>query len=87
LDPEDAQKLVRIAGSAKGRVGLRRAGMVLASLQGRSASEVAEMFWQNTKTWKHSRDPEFAVRKDRILVLYDHPPDDGRVSASMSSAC
>ncbi len=35
--------------------------------------------WQATKTWKHSSDPEFAAKKDRILDLYDHPPADGRV--------
>ena len=170
LDPEEAQRLVRVSRTARDRVRLRRAGMVLASLQGRSAPEIAVMFaakeqtvrdvisvftdrgfvvldpkghrgsmpkigpavreeicrtaksdpaglgcpftcwnltklrnylaeqkhtavpggdpadtqdvrisWQNTKTWKHSRDPEFTVKKDRILQLYDHPPPDGRV--------
>jgi len=171
LDPEQAQRLVRVSRTAKDRVRLRRAGMVLASLQGRSAPEIAMMFaakeqtvrdvisafndrgfaaldpkghrgsmpkigpvvreeicrtaksdparlgcpftcwsltklrdylaehkrirfsretirqvlkdagisWQSTKTWKRSTDPEFVVKKDRILQLYDHPPQDGRV--------
>jgi hypothetical protein len=26
---------------------------------------------QATKTWKGSRDPEFAAKKDRVLQLYD----------------
>ena len=34
--------------------------------------------WQATKTWEGSRDPGFAVKKDRILALYDAPPADGR---------
>jgi hypothetical protein len=44
LDPEEAQRLVRESRTAKDRVRLRRAGMVLASLQGRSAPEIAMMF-------------------------------------------
>lgn len=39
----------------------------------------ARISWQSTKTWKHSKDPEFTQKKDRILELYDHPPPDGRV--------
>jgi hypothetical protein len=39
----------------------------------------AGISWQHTKTWKHSSDPEFTAKKDRILELYDHPPADGRV--------
>jgi transposase len=39
----------------------------------------AGVSWQATKTWKHSSDPEFVTKKDRILDLYDHPPADGRV--------
>jgi transposase len=163
LDPDEAQRLVKITRTAKNRVRLRRAGIVLASTQGRSASEAAAMFaataqyarevihafneqgfaaldpkwsggrrrkfgpqtretiarvaktappqlglpfttwsltklvehlgirerisvstetvrtvlrdagisWQATKTWKASRDPDFTVKKDRILELYD----------------
>jgi hypothetical protein len=35
--------------------------------------------WQATKTWKASRDPDFAAKMARILELYDDPPVDGRV--------
>ena len=35
--------------------------------------------FQNTKTWKHSNDPDFAAKKDRILDLYDRAPKHGRV--------
>jgi transposase len=171
LEPEEAQRLVQVARRTKDRVRLRRAGIVLASLQGRSASEAAAMFaatpayardvikafnqmgfdalnpkwrggrpkrigpavreqicrvaktppgklglpfttwsltklrdylaethmisastetirqvlrqagisWQATKTWKGSKDPDFAAKMARILDLYDHPPADGRV--------
>lgn len=34
---------------------------------------------QVTKTWKASENPDFTVKKDRVLDLYDHPPADGRV--------
>lgn len=176
LDPDEAQRLVKITRTAKDRVRLRRAGIVLASMQGRTAAEAAGMFaataqyarevihafnaqgfaaldpkwsggrpvkfgpharetiarvaktapsqlglpfttwsltklvehlarverlvvstetvrqvlraagisWQATKTWKGSRDPEFSVKKNRVLELYDHAaagtvPDGGRV--------
>src|SRR6266542_4340005 len=39
----------------------------------------AGISFQSTKTWKHSNDPDFATKKDRILALYDQPPGDGRV--------
>jgi transposase len=171
LEPAEAQRLVKITRTARDRVRLRRAGIVLASVQGRSASEAAAMFaatpryarevihafnepgfaaldpkwsggrprrigpavretvcrvaktppqelgrpfttwslsklveylaghksirlstesvrqilrdagvsWQATKTWKASRDPDFAAKMARVLDLYDHPPADGRV--------
>ncbi|MEV1296193.1 IS630 family transposase [Pseudonocardia sp. NPDC049635] len=176
LDPAEAQRLVKITRTARDRVRLRRAGIVLASVQGRSAVEAAAMFaataqyarevihafnqqgfaaldpkwsggrplkfgphvrelvcraartppqqaglpfttwsltklvahlalahrvvistdtvhrilraagvrWQATKTWKASRDPQFRVKMDRILDLYDRSaagtiPDGGRV--------
>jgi transposase len=171
LEPEEAQRLVKISRTTKDRVRLRRAGIVLASVQGRSAAEAAAMFamkpqyarevihafneqgfaaldpkwsggrpprfgppvretvcrvaktppqqlgrpfttwslsklveylaehkqirmstesvrqilreaginWQATKTWKASRDPEFAAKMARVLNLYDDPPADGRV--------
>jgi helix-turn-helix protein len=44
LDPEEAQRLVKITRTTKDRVRLRRAGIVLASVQGRSATEAAAMF-------------------------------------------
>jgi len=162
---------VRITRTAKDRVRLRRAGIVLASVQGRSAAEAAAMFamkpqyarevihafnesgfaaldpkwsggrparfgppvretvcrvaktppqqlgrpfttwslsklveylaehksiristesvrqilhqagirWQATKSWKASKDPDFAAKMARVLDLYDHPPADGWV--------
>lgn len=176
LDPAEAQRLVKITRTARDRVRLRRAGIVLASVQGRSAAEAAAMFaataqyarevihafnekgfaaldpkwsggrprkfgpharelicrvartppqqagrpfttwsltklvehlrerhrieastetvrqvlrdagvrWQATKTWKASRDPEFATKMARILELYDQSaagqiPEGGRV--------
>ncbi|WP_233160113.1 IS630 family transposase [Pseudonocardia sp. MH-G8] len=163
LDPAEAQRLVKITRTARDRVRLRRAGIVLASVQGRSATEAAAMFaataqyarevihafndkgfaaldpkwsggrppkfgpharelicrvartppqqvglpfttwslsklvehlrerhrieistdtvrrilrtarvrWQATKTWKSSKDPQFAEKMARILELYD----------------
>ncbi len=44
LEPEQAQRLVKITRSTRDRVRLRRAGVVLASVQGRSAGEIAMMF-------------------------------------------
>lgn len=171
LEPAESQRLVKITRSTRDRVRLRRAGIVLASAQGRSAADAAGMFaataqygrevihafnelgfaaldpkwsggrprrigpqaaelvvrtaktppqrlglpfttwsltklveylataralpmstetarrilreagvrWQATKTWKGSRDPDFAAKMARILDLYDHPPADGRV--------
>ena len=35
--------------------------------------------WQTTTTWKASNDPEFIPKMRRVLDLYDHPPEDGRV--------
>jgi len=35
--------------------------------------------WQTTTTWKASTDPEFISKMRRVLDLYDHPPEDGRV--------
>ncbi|WP_296153163.1 MULTISPECIES: hypothetical protein [unclassified Pseudonocardia] len=39
LDPAEAQRLVKITRTARDRVRLRRAGTVLASVQGRTATE------------------------------------------------
>jgi transposase len=35
--------------------------------------------FQRTKTFKASPDENFEAKKTRILELYDHPPEDGRV--------
>ena len=37
----------------------------------RQILRAAGISWQATKTWKGSRDPEFAAKKTRILELYD----------------
>src|SRR5690606_10532166 len=176
VEAAEAQRLVKITRTARDRVRLRRAGIVLASVQGRSAAEAAAMFaataqyarevihafnqqgfaaldpkwsggrppkfgphvrelvcrvartppqqlgrpfttwslsklvehlrdqhrievsadtvhrilraagvrWQATKTWKASKDPQFAEKMARILDLYDRCaagqiPDGGRV--------
>ncbi|GAA3239718.1 hypothetical protein GCM10017691_41160 [Pseudonocardia petroleophila] len=44
LTPDEAERLVKITRTARDRVRLRRAGIVLASVQGRSAAEAAAMF-------------------------------------------
>ena len=44
LEPAEAHRLVKITRTARDRVRLRRAGIVLASVQGRSAAEAAAMF-------------------------------------------
>ncbi|WP_082375956.1 MULTISPECIES: hypothetical protein [unclassified Pseudonocardia] len=44
LDPDEAQLLVTITRTARDRVRLRRAGIVLASVQGCSAAEAAAMY-------------------------------------------
>jgi transposase len=44
LDPAEAERLVKITRTARDRVRLRRAGIVLASVQGRSAAEAGAMF-------------------------------------------
>lgn len=44
LEPEEAQRLVKIPRTTKDRIRLRRAGIVLASFQRRSAMDAAAMF-------------------------------------------
>jgi hypothetical protein len=44
LDPAEAQRLVKITRTTRDRIRLRRAGIVLASFQGRTAGEAAAMF-------------------------------------------
>ena len=50
LDPDEAQRLVKIARSTRDRVRMRRAGMALASMQGRSVPEIAVMFAAKQET-------------------------------------
>lgn len=50
LGPDEAQKLVKIARTSRDRVRLRRAGMALASMQGRSVPEIAVMFAAKDET-------------------------------------
>src|SRR3954454_5478926 len=44
LSPSEAERLVKITRTTTDRVRLRRAGIVVASLQGRSATDAATMF-------------------------------------------
>jgi hypothetical protein len=44
LEPEEAERLVKITRTARDRVRLRRVGIVQASSQGRSAAEATAMF-------------------------------------------
>jgi transposase len=50
LDFDESQRLTRIARTARDRVRLRRAGMALASTQGRSVPEIAVMFAAKEQT-------------------------------------
>jgi len=43
------------------------------------AEHAGGISWRGTTTWKASTDPDFIARMRRVLDLYDHPPDDGRV--------
>ena len=53
--------------------------LVVSAETARRILRKAGITWQRTKTWKASRDPDFATKMTRILDLYDHPPTDGRV--------
>jgi len=35
--------------------------------------------YRRTKTWKESNDPNFEIKKNKIVELYRSPPKDGRV--------
>lgn len=50
LTAQETHRLVKVARTAKDRVRLRRAGMVLASRQGRSAPQIAVMFAAKEQT-------------------------------------
>ncbi|WP_229859725.1 IS630 family transposase, partial [Streptomyces anandii] len=41
--------------------------------------DAGKVSWKTTITWKASTDPDFIAKMQRVLVLYDIPPDDGRV--------
>ena len=64
---------------------LARAHRIVASTETvRKVLCEASISWQASKTWKGSRDPEFAVKMGRILDLYDRAaagqiPEGGRV--------
>ena len=48
-------------------------GIAVSTESVRQILREAGISWQATKTWKGSRDPEFAAKMARILDLYDHP--------------
>jgi transposase len=55
---------------------------VVASISRESIRQILRasgISWQATKTWKASPDPDFIAKMRRVLDLYDHPPDGGRV--------
>ena len=66
LSPSEAQRLVKITRTAKDRVRLRRAGIVLASTQGRSASEAAAMF---AATAQYAREVIHAFNEQGFAAL------------------
>jgi hypothetical protein len=53
--------------------------IVISAESVRTILRQAGISWQATKTWKTSKDPEFAAKMARTLDLYDLPPADGRV--------
>ncbi|WP_205015936.1 IS630 family transposase [Pseudonocardia sp. EV170527-09] len=66
LDPAEAQRLIKITRTARDRVGLRRAGIVLASVQGRSAGEAAAMF---AATAQYAREVIHAFNQQGFAAL------------------
>src|SRR4051794_11171435 len=66
LSPAEAQRLVKITRTARDRVRLRRAGIVLASVQGRSAAEAAAMF---TATAQYAREVIHAFNDSGFAAL------------------
>jgi transposase len=73
---DEAQRLVRIARTRRDRVPLRRAGIVLASMQGRSTPEIAVNFATKQRTVRElinafkrngftALDPKHAVARRR----------------------
>jgi transposase len=66
LNPAEAQRLVKITRTAKDRVRLRRAGIVLASVQGRSAADAAAMF---AATAQYAREVIHAFNQQGFAAL------------------
>ena len=66
LDPAEAQRLVKITRTARDRVRLRRAGIVLASMQGRSPAEAAAMF---AATAQYAREVIHAFNEQGFAAL------------------
>src|SRR6185312_13496920 len=66
LDPAEAQRLVKITRTARDRVRLRRAGIVLASMQGRSPAEAAGMF---AATAQYAREVIHAFNEQGFAAL------------------
>ncbi|MEQ7009324.1 IS630 family transposase [Actinopolymorpha sp. B17G11] len=94
IGPEVRERICQVAKTPPGLLGQPFTTWSLAKLAGYLAGQEhitasketirtiltdAGISWQATKTWKQSRDPEFAPKMARILDLYDHPPTDGRV--------
>ncbi|WP_233160316.1 hypothetical protein [Pseudonocardia sp. MH-G8] len=68
LDPTEAQRLVKITRTARDRVRLRRAGIVVASVQGRSAADAAAMF---AATARYAREMIHAFNEKEVLKGID----------------
>jgi len=66
LESAEAQRLVKITRMARDRVRLRRAGIVLASVQGRSAAEAAAMF---AATPRYAREVIHAFNEQGFAAL------------------
>ena len=66
LDPAEAERLVKITRTARDRVRLRRAGIVLASMQGRSPAEAAAMF---AATAQYAREVIHAFNEQGFAAL------------------
>ncbi len=94
IGPAVAEHICRIAKTPPARAGLpfttwsltklreflSASGNVTVSTETiRQILRKAGISWQATKTWKGSKDPDFAEKMARVLDLYDHPPADGRV--------
>ncbi len=66
LDPGEAERLVKITRRTRDRVRLRRAGIVLASVQGRSATEAAAMY---AATAQYAREVIHAFNTEGFAAL------------------